>query len=90
MPKVYDKDGWKIEIRSRERTERFHVHARKGDKYCKYIVYRYPPKIELDVSVNMRSKDKMHVKKIISTNIDEFFEVWVVNQDHRGPIGPSS
>lgn len=90
MPTICIQDRWKIFTNPKENFEKFHVHATKADKDCKFYLTRVPRKIEVDKRNNMTSKEIKKVEQIIDEHFEECWRSWHETQKDRGTIGYSS
>ncbi|MBI3193288.1 MAG: DUF4160 domain-containing protein, partial [Ignavibacteriae bacterium] len=65
MPAIIFYQGWRFSFFANEGNEPIHIHARKGDKQCKYWLHPETFCVSEAYTRGMNTRDKRHVIKII-------------------------
>ncbi len=76
MPTILLVLGWRFFFYSNESNEPIHIHCQKGDKEAKYWLDTQNFDVREEFSLNMNSRDKREVKKIIFDYFEHIEEQW--------------
>lgn len=76
MPTILLLRGWRIFFYANEGDEPLHVHARKGEAECKYLLDMSLYAIEEAWSYNLTPRLRREVRKIIFDHFDLIVEEW--------------
>lgn len=80
MPTVLFVSGWRFFFYSNESNEPIHIHARNGDRECKYWLNVELFSIEEVYAYNFSPRDTRLVRRIIFEHFDYIVAAW--NQFH--------
>ncbi|CAD5253967.1 MULTISPECIES: DUF4160 domain-containing protein [unclassified Imperialibacter] len=73
MPKILDQDGFKFFFYSGDGDELCHVHISKGKADGKIWL---EPEINEEYLEGFKAQERAQIKKIVSTNRDNFIRKW--------------
>ena len=76
MPTILQVKGWRFFFYANEGSEPIHVHARNGDKECKYWLKPKTFDIEEAFCYRMNSKDRREVKQIVYLHFEQIEAEW--------------
>jgi hypothetical protein len=76
MPTILRISGWRLFFYSNEGNEPVHVHARKGDMECKFVILKDQHNIWEDWSYNLNTSGRQEIRKIIFDHFDYIIMRW--------------
>lgn len=76
MPTILVILGWRLFFYSNEGNEPIHIHCRKDDMECKYLLDRDNFDIEEVFEYNMSPKDRRQIRKIIYDHFEYIEKQW--------------
>jgi hypothetical protein len=85
MPTILQIFGWRLFFYANEGSEPIHVHARKGEKECKFWLDRENFDIEEALAYNLNTKDKREIKRIIFEHFEYIEQHWDAFQQRKKP-----
>ena len=76
MPTVLSISGWRLFFYANEGNEPIHIHARKGDRECKYWLDRENFDLDEAYQYNLSPNDRRAIKKIIFEHFEYIEQQW--------------
>lgn len=76
MPTVLAIHGWRAYLHSNEGDEPMHIHARKGNAECRFLLHPDQFVVEEEMEHNLTPRLRREVRRIVYTHFDEICAAW--------------
>lgn len=76
MPTILRESGWRLYFDSNEGDEPVHLHGRKGDMECKFLLLVEFYEIQEVWSIGLTNSERREIRKIIFENFDYIIKSW--------------
>ena len=83
MPTILLISGWRLFFYANEGNEPIHVHAKKGDRECKFWLLRETFDLDEVYAYDMSPRDTREVKQIIFEHFEYIEQQWDEFQRRR-------